>query len=253
MSVNTWYYLNGQNQRIGPVDHAGLSDLVSNGTVNDETLVWREGFAEWTAYGTVRESNAGTASAATEHVACEECGGVFVKDDVIRFRGRFICSACKPAVMQKLSQGLGSRSADMDYAGFWIRLGAKLLDWIISMVVFIVLGFGAAVIGGAESALESESGGPLLFFVINVLPTIFSILYGLLFTWKLGGTPGKLALGLRVVTASGDEIGCWRSLGRVFGEMLSGILLCLGYIIAAFDSEKRALHDHICGTRVIRS
>ncbi|HET6371045.1 MAG TPA: RDD family protein, partial [Nitrospiria bacterium] len=40
--------------------------------------------------------------------------------------------------------------------------------------------------------------------------------------------------------------------GRYFAEILSGIILCIGYIMAAFDDEKRALHDRICGTRVIK-
>jgi uncharacterized RDD family membrane protein YckC len=39
--------------------------------------------------------------------------------------------------------------------------------------------------------------------------------------------------------------------GRFFAKILSAMMLWIGFIIAAFDREKRALHDHICGTRVV--
>ena len=41
------------------------------------------------------------------------------------------------------------------------------------------------------------------------------------------------------------------AVGRYFAKFLSSITLCIGFIIAAFESEKRSLHDHICGTRVV--
>jgi len=44
-----------------------------------------------------------------------------------------------------------------------------------------------------------------------------------------------------------------RAAGRYFAKMLSGIIMGIGYIMAGFDSQKRALHDMICDTRVIKS
>jgi uncharacterized RDD family membrane protein YckC len=40
-------------------------------------------------------------------------------------------------------------------------------------------------------------------------------------------------------------------LGRHFAKILSGIILYIGYLMAFWDDEKRALHDRICSTRVI--
>lgn len=51
-----WYYLL-QGQHQGPVDDAGLEALVRQGTVRDETLVWREGLTEWHPYATVKPSS----------------------------------------------------------------------------------------------------------------------------------------------------------------------------------------------------
>jgi hypothetical protein len=48
-----WYYT-VQGQRQGPVDDAGLQDLVRQGVIRDETYVWREGLTEWQLYGAVK-------------------------------------------------------------------------------------------------------------------------------------------------------------------------------------------------------
>jgi uncharacterized RDD family membrane protein YckC len=44
-----------------------------------------------------------------------------------------------------------------------------------------------------------------------------------------------------------------RAAGRYFAKMISSMILMIGYIIAGFDSQKRALHDIICDTRVIKT
>ena len=72
------------------------------------------------------------------------------------------------------------------------------------------------------------------------------------FLGKFGATPGKMACKLKVVRPDGERISYARALGRHFAEMLSGIILYIGYIMAAFDEEKRTLHDRICDTRVIK-
>ncbi len=58
--------------------------------------------------------------------------------------------------------------------------------------------------------------------------------------------------GLKVIRSDGSPISYWRAFGRYLGTQLSSLTLMIGYIIAAFDDEKRALHDHICDTRVVR-
>jgi uncharacterized RDD family membrane protein YckC len=60
-----------------------------------------------------------------------------------------------------------------------------------------------------------------------------------------------MLLGLKVVRPDGSPLTYWRGFGRYWGTVVSGFTCMIGYIIAAFDDEKRALHDHICSTRVI--
>ena len=61
-----------------------------------------------------------------------------------------------------------------------------------------------------------------------------------------------MALGLKVVTPEGLPISYGRAFGRSAAEILSRLICFIGYIIAGFDQQKRALHDHIASTRVIK-
>lgn len=69
-------------------------------------------------------------------------------------------------------------------------------------------------------------------------------------TW--GATPGKMACKLRIVTAQGGKLSYVHALARHLSKLISLFTCLIGFIIAAFDSEKRTLHDRLCGTRVIR-
>ena len=239
-----WYYLKGE-ERLGPFEQPAFDELVRQGTIAPETLVWRDGMADWQPYGQAGQAPSAEQMAG-DHVACVECGSVFLKEDVISFRGNFVCANCKPHLLAKITQGVAS-AAELNYAGFWIRFGAKFLD---GLIVVLPMEFLRYSLFGIESLWSLETTpGEALFDLFNLSVTIC---YNWLLTWKFGGTLGKLALGLRVVRANGETIGCGRALGRFFAEILSTLTLLIGYIIAAFDSEKRTLHDHICGTRVIR-
>jgi uncharacterized RDD family membrane protein YckC len=60
-----------------------------------------------------------------------------------------------------------------------------------------------------------------------------------------------MALGLRVLRGDGSPLSFWRAVGRYFATWISMMTLYIGFIMAAFDDQKRALHDHICDTRVV--
>ena len=77
-------------------------------------------------------------------------------------------------------------------------------------------------------------------------------LYDLIFLKGWSATPGKLAMGLRIRTADGGPLTVGRIIGRHFAVSLSGLIMGIGYLMVAFDAEKRGLHDHLCATRVVR-
>jgi uncharacterized RDD family membrane protein YckC len=85
-----------------------------------------------------------------------------------------------------------------------------------------------------------------------IMSIIVPALYSMWFLGRFEATPGKMALGLKVVRADGSRITYWRGLGRHFAEMLSSFTLLIGYLIAAWDAERRTLHDHVCDTRVVK-
>ena len=93
--------------------------------------------------------------------------------------------------------------------------------------------------------------GGFVGIFIRIIAIAFNAVYAGFFIGRYGATPGKMACQLIVVDANGAPISYSRSFGRGFAEIVSGITCYIGYIIAAFDGEKRALHDHICSTRVI--
>ena len=247
-----WYYLKGE-ERLGPLEQTAFDELVRQGTIARETLVWRDGMADWQPYGQAGQAPSAEQMAG-DHVACVECGSVFLKEDVISFQGNYVCANCKPILMAKITQGV-ERAAEWNYGRIWIRFGAKFLDVVILIIfsfTWLPLFPEPEITPGTE--LTQMDIGKIIGNAIltNTVGTVVSVLYAWLLTWKFGGTLGKLALDLRVVTANGEPIGCGRALGRALAEYLSALILLIGYIIAAFDSEKRTLHDHICGTRVIR-
>lgn len=129
----------------------------------------------------------------------------------------------------------GSGSA----AGFGIRLLASLVDgvWIAALqagAVFAGLGFSNVVV----SSIASGVG-----------------LIVVLFGWAIWGTtPGKRIFNLYVTAGNGAQagIGFLRALARIVGYLLSGALLCIGFLMIAFSKSKRGLHDLIAGTEVRR-
>lgn len=246
-----WYYAIGGRQ-IGPVSEADLGELVKSGTVTEDTLVWREGMADWLPYARTKSGAApgpspAASSADPNAVLCSECGRTFPTDELIRYESFWICAACKPTFFQRLREA-GRISTAMLYAGFWIRVGAKILDQILLSVVGYAMGI---VIG----LLMSGTDPAQLFarqVVASLVGMIIALSYTVWFLGKFGATPGKMACGLKVVTADGDPITYGRACGRYFAEILSGLILGIGYLMVAFDTEKRALHDRICHTRVVR-
>ena len=145
-----WHYVEGSESR-GPVTDAELDALISAGSVGPDTLIWREGMAEWLPCSQVK----GTAFAAPPgQVLCAECGRPFPPEDVIRHGDQFICSACKPVFLQKLKEGVTPVAA-LRYAGFWIRVLAYIIDFILMEIVLVPLSIAIRfAAGGTASPMD---------------------------------------------------------------------------------------------------
>jgi hypothetical protein len=114
-----WYYVDA-GQQAGPVDDAQLEALSRSGKIQSDTLVWREGMANWQPYGQVKAASAPPAAGAppgmgggtqtAPEAVCAECGRMFPTHEMIRHNANYICAGCKPVFMQKLSEGIGTGS-----------------------------------------------------------------------------------------------------------------------------------------------
>jgi uncharacterized RDD family membrane protein YckC len=87
----------------------------------------------------------------------------------------------------------------------------------------------------------------------QVVGFAIGISYEVFFIRKFDATPGKMALGVKVLRTDGSKLSVGRIIGRYFANIVSVLTAFIGYIIAAFDDEKRALHDYMCDTRVIKT
>jgi uncharacterized RDD family membrane protein YckC len=179
---------------------------------------------------------------------CVECGQTFSVNDMIRHGNVHICATCKPIFLQKLSEGAEIRSS-VRYAGFWLRLAAAFLDSIIVGTVnfgiqMLIIGYSVSVANGAQPSLL-----PLL--ISYATSFTLGCCYQGFMVGKYGATVGKMACKIKVVRADATPVSFGLAFGRYFAKLVSVLTLLIGYIIAAFDSEKRALHDRICNTRVV--
>ena len=191
---------------------------------------------------------------------CAECGRPSTADEMARFGDLLICPACKYTYAQKLREGVVPARA-MIYGGFWIRVGAALIDGIILGVVNGILQF--AFVGRLITMPGIQPGAPpsaemlgSMFAMIGwlvLLNTAINACYEGFFVAKVGATPGKMVAGLKVVRPDGSPVALGRSFGRHFAKMLSSLILAIGYIMVGFDEEKRGLHDMICDTRVMKT
>jgi uncharacterized RDD family membrane protein YckC len=133
-------------------------------------------------------------------------------------------------------------------APFSLRCGALLIDYLILAIIIAFCTLVARPLGGSTRAAGStaETLGQMIALAVLVLN------FGALAVWR-GQTLGKWATGLRIESKDGGHLEWWRVLLRHFiGYPLSLLTLGLGFLLAAFNAQGRALHDLIAGTIVMR-
>ncbi len=140
---------------------------------------------------------------------------------------------------------------EYEYAGFWIRTGAALIDAVLIMAVTYPILY--AVYGADyfdDTARQGLFAGPVDFLLSWVAPGVAAVAF-----WRARqGTPGKLALSLRVVDAhTGETLTLWQSIGRYFAYFASMLPLGLGLLWVGIDARKQGWHDKLAKTVVVRA
>lgn len=268
-----WYYKDG-DQEIGPVSKAELQQLIKAKKVSAATLVRNVEMDQWhplseMVRGKAKQEPAqasppapppeespmpATEADALPTAVCSQCGRSFPEDQVLTYDDQVICAACKPLFLQKMKEGAALPTM-LQYGGFWIRFVAKIIDNIIMGIVNWAIMIPVSMVAAPAVIQSGEQFPTSGFFAFMGLQVFFSIslpaAYSTFFIGRFGATLGKMAFRLKVVTPEGGRVSYGRALGRFFSEMLSSMILLIGYIMAAFDDEKRTLHDRICSTRVV--
>lgn len=146
----------------------------------------------------------------------------------------------------------------MDYAGFWIRFAAFFIDSIILTVLFVPIVSPVLFFGGFSTFSELMTSTTvkvdlsLFSFDLNLLVFVIKIAYfAIMESSSKQATLGKIILGIKVVREDGSRITLMRGIGRYLAKTLSAILY-VGYIMAGLTAKKKALHDFVAKTYVVK-
>ena len=185
-----WYYAEGGKQ-LGPVEESVLDDLVRQGVVRDDTLVWREGMAAWQRHASVRGGSNPSPAAPPPAPApasalgqdtryCSECGRAVPASQLTSYGDVSVCAQCQPAYAQRL-RGAG-QGTSRHFGGFWIRFLAVIIDAIIIGVASAIIRIPLALAGLGVGLGLGRNPDPNQ--VLAAVPAILSLI-GLSFLIQL--------------------------------------------------------------------
>ncbi len=162
-------------------------------------------------------------------------------------------------------------SASTVYAGFGQRLLAFIIDGIIIGIVYTVIltpimtviGLGIASEAQNMQGLSEDEAtaatvgmvGSILAAVGTAILAIYAIqllYYAIMESSKYQASVGKLAMGIKVVDLNGNRVSFGTAFIRAIGKILSGAIMYIGYLMAAFTEKKQGLHDMIASTLVVK-
>jgi uncharacterized RDD family membrane protein YckC len=123
----------------------------------------------------------------------------------------------------------------LEYAGFWIRLGAGVIDLLILGVFVGVLAYFFP--------------SPAIWLAPGI---VVSIVYWLGFWVWRGQTPGKMAVGIKVIRTDSSPVKWHSAICRCLGYIVTVVTLFIGFIWVAFDSHKQGVQDKIADTYVVK-
>lgn len=255
--TTSWYYADRDRQRQGPVQGTDLVQRFHRGAIALDTLVWREGLGEWRP---LRDFTAELAlDQAPEEIfyaAVEPGPAVAIAPGAIAPESPYA-----PPTAALTSDEAFYAGGNVVQAGFWKRTAAYVIDavvvtvaaQIVQMVLMVVFfGMNMSRFTSNPETMFSSASGLLFLASIYLFPLIlFGIYYAGFHASSRQATLGKMAVGIKLVRGDGRRISLARGIGRFFAFILSGLLLYIGYFMAAFTERKQGLHDMICDTLVV--
>jgi uncharacterized RDD family membrane protein YckC len=149
----------------------------------------------------------------------------------------------------------------VEYAGFWRRFVAYIIDRIIigipaSILVMAMVVPSIVAMCNRNWDVEDIPVAIVTFIICWIwLAMVIVIAHVLYFTWfessRFQATPGKMVLGIIVTDIQGQRISFLRALGRNAGKILSHVIFSIGFILAGVTAKKQALHDMLADCLVV--
>jgi uncharacterized RDD family membrane protein YckC len=136
------------------------------------------------------------------------------------------------------TQTINLTNTPVQYSGFFRRFLAMLIDGFITGILGVILSF----IVGSDVIITLS------------ISTIIGVIYvGIFDSSEMMGTPGKAFMGIAVVSKSNlEKITFKTAVIRFVLKYVSGLMLCIGYLIQPFTEKKQAFHDMMAETVVIK-
>ena len=147
----------------------------------------------------------------------------------------------------------------MVYAGFWKRLAAAWIDYLVIYTVMSIWGVLYAIYVVFPIMVEYDRAYDYVDWNVDAL--IFGTVMWLAIAWiyfavfeasRKQATLGTLAVGIKVTDLHGNPIGFGKASGRYFSKFISATIIGIGYLMAAFTKRKQGLHDMMAGCLVVR-
>lgn len=225
--MQDWYYAQ-HGQKHGPVSQSELLELIRSGDVDRDNLVWTTGMEDWEpAYSISDLLDSDRDDPPDPPLSIDDTETRSEDPDAGEIADEKQASATDSTI---------------SYAGFWKRFFALIVDVIIIIIpsAFISVPF-------LSSAPQGDAGS-----LANVIVFMVGwMYYSNMESSKKQATLGKMLLGIKVTDVDGERIDFGKASGRHFGKIISGAIIWIGYIMAAFTEKKQALHDKMAGCLVI--
>lgn len=232
--MQVWIGRNGE--RFGPYTDDEIRQWLRDGTCRPDELGWYDGMVDWRPLGELFPDERPS-----------------IADGV-------------PPMPPSPPPFMGVTDvAAPEYAGFWLRFGAWVIDYLILIVPFTAISLGMGLSTIATAFLEQMKTDQVAAFqayaaamlpITYVLMVIGYVYYTLFEASKWQATPGKMAVGIRVTDTDGQRISLARSAGRNAVRLTNVLrfpvpLPMICYVVAAFTQRKQGVHDLLARTYVL--
>ncbi|KJV36681.1 RDD family protein [Luteibacter yeojuensis] len=236
--MQVWIGRNGE--RFGPYSDDEVRQWLRDGSTRPEELGWYEGMTDWRPLGELFPDDRAAPGTATPPPP--------------------------PPRAEQPFMGITEDAVAPEYAGFWLRFGAWVIDYIIITIpatfIAMAMGFQHAITALFRD-IETNQAAAMTAYIEAVRPVTYVVLllgfayYVFFEASKWQATPGKLAVGIRVTDTAGQRLTVGRAAGRNLIRLanavpgIGGFLPMVFYVTAAFSQRKQGIHDMLASTYVL--